>query len=162
MFIREVAELPVVDNFDLGLMGAARDAFDKSRAVGGNVDAGGIVDLLYHRMGLLLSTSRSSLPFPHNFRHSARLHLVLVDGVFSLRVVLEVDSLKRPFWVWIGRAFLFLFIGNVDSCSGERLFLLEELLIGLVRVGEGDGGGTGFALVQLSGALLTPLLIPGP
>jgi hypothetical protein len=121
VFVCEVSELPVVNDLDLGLVGAARDALDEAGTVGRDVDAGGVVDLLDHRMSFLTPTSRSPLPLPHTLRHSASLYLVLVDGIFSLRVVLEVDSFQRAFGIriMIGRAFLLLLIGNVDGCSGE-------------------------------------------
>ena len=41
------------------------------------------------------------------------------------------------------------------------MLLLEELPIGFVILGEGDGSGTGLAFIQLSGGLLPSLFIAG-
>lgn len=88
VFISEVPELPVVDDLDFGLVRATGDAFDETRTVGWDVDAGGVVDLLYHRVSLLATTARSALALPRYFGDPTRLHLILIDGVFGLRVFL--------------------------------------------------------------------------
>lgn len=145
MLVSKVPKFPVVNDFDLGLVRATGDTFDETRAVGWDVDAGGVVYLLYHRVSLLATTARSTLALPRYLRNPTRLHFILIDGIFGLRVFLQLIAFKWSF----GRPFLllFFFIGNIDGSRREGLLLLEELPVGFGILGESDGSGTSLTLI---------------
>ena len=78
LFVSEVAELPIVDDLDLWVVGAVGEWVDEARAVGRNVDAWGVVDLLNQGVSLsvlfLLFAGRSAPAFVSAFqRCSLRL-----------------------------------------------------------------------------------------